>query len=101
MKLVCDVFGIIEHANGKSYTYICDEVAAGSKSTDHTISFFQHFIDTHVDSWVRNITLCLDNARICKNAWACELVRSGRFDSIRFFYMTVGHTKFKPDRLFA
>ena len=24
---------------------VCDELAAGSKSTDHTISFFQHFID--------------------------------------------------------
>ena len=28
-------------------------------------------------------------------------MKSGRFDSIRFFYMTVGHTKFKPDKLFA
>ena len=105
MKLVCDVFGIVDHSNSKGYTYVCDEVAAGSKSTDHTISFFQHFIDTHVDSWVRKLTICLDNARICKNryllAWASEVVKSGRFDSIRFFYMTVGHTKFKPDKLFA
>ena len=86
--------------------YICDEIAAGSKSTDHTISFFQHFILTHVGSWVRNLTICLDNTRICKNrylvAWAYEVVTSGRFESVRFIYnMTVGHTKFKPDRLFA
>ena len=105
MKFVCDVFGIVDHLGQKSYTYICDELTAGSKSTDHTISFLQHFIDTHVDSWIRKITICLDNARIWKNkyllAWATEVVKSGRFDSIRFFYMEVGHTKFKPDKLFA
>ena len=36
MKLVCDVFGIVDHSSNKEYTYLCDEVAAGSKSTDHT-----------------------------------------------------------------
>ena len=108
MKLVCDVFGIIDHSNqGREshYTYLCDELAAGSKTSDHTISFFQHFIDEHIDSWVRNITFCLDNARVCKNmyllAWAHELVNQGRFESVRFFYLVVGHTKFEPDRLFA
>ena len=105
MKLVCDVFGIVDHSQQKSYTYLCDELAAGSKNSDHTISFFQHFIDTHIDSWVRNITFCLDNARVCKNryllAWANELVEQGRFESVRFFYLVVGHTKFEPDRLFA
>ena len=29
------------------------------------------------------------------------MVKRGRFDSVRFFYMVVGHTKFQPDRLFA
>lgn len=105
MKLVCDIFGIVDHFCGKGYTYICDELAAGSKSTDHTISFFQHFIDTYIPNWVQKLTICLDNARICKNryllGWASEVVESGRFQSIRFFYMTPGHTKFKPDRLFA
>ena len=105
MKLVCDIFGIIDHSTSKSYTYTCDEVAAGAKSTDHTISFFDHFVNTYVDSWVRKLTICLDNAQICKNryllAWASEVVKRGQFDSIRFFYMTVGHTKFKPDKLFA
>lgn len=85
--------------------YLCDELAAGSKNLDHTISFFQHFIETHIDSWVRNITFCLDNARVCKNryllAWANELINQGRFESVRFFYLVVGHTKFEPDRLFA
>lgn len=60
---------------------------------------------SHIDSWVRNITFCLDNARVCKNkymlAWANELVDQGRFESVRFFYLEVGHTKFEPDRLFA
>ena len=54
---------------------------------------------------MRNITFCLDNARICKNryllGWANELVERGRFDCVRFFYMVVGHTKFQPDRLFS
>lgn len=43
MKLVCDVFGIIDHSKqGREshYTYLCDELAAGSKTSDHTISFF-------------------------------------------------------------
>ena len=108
MKLVCDIFGIVDHSkHGKenNITYLCDELAAGSKNSDHTISFFQHFVDTHIDVWVRNITFCLDNARVCKNkyllAWANELVCQGRFDRIRFFYLVVGHTKFEPDRLFA
>ena len=108
MKLVHDLFGIIDHSRkGKecNYVYICDEAAAGSKTSDHTISFFQHFIDAHVDNWVKRVTFCLDNARVCKNkyllAWASELVQQGRFESVRFFYMVVGHTKFQPDRLFA
>ena len=57
MKLVCDVFRIVDHLGQKSYTYICDEIAACSKSTDHTTSFLQHFIDTHVDSWIRKLTV--------------------------------------------
>ena len=106
MKLVYDVFGIVDHSQQGDYTYLCDELAAGVKTTDHTISFFQHFIDSHVDSWVKNITFCLDNARICKNkyllGWANELVEKGRFiNSVHFFYLVVGHTKFQPDRLFA
>ena len=89
MKLV---FGIVDHSKEdreSNYTYLCDELAAGSKTSEHTISFFQHFIDNHIDSWVRNITFCLDNARVCKNkyliAWANKLVDQGRFESIRFF----------------
>jgi hypothetical protein len=105
MKLVCDVFGIVDHSSNKEYAYLCDEVAAGSKSTDHTLTFFDHYIRMYVDEWVRHLTLCLDNARICKNqylvAWAVELVEKNRFDSVRFFYMTVGHTKFAPDKLFS
>ena len=42
MKLVCDVFGIVDHSSGKKYVYVCDETAAGPKSTDHTLTFFNH-----------------------------------------------------------
>ena len=106
MKLVCDVFGIVDHSKKASnHTYICDEVAAGPKNTDHTISFLNHFLDTKIDSWVRNVIFCLDNAKICKCkyllAWADQVVNQGRFKSIRFVYLVVGHTKFEPDRLFS
>ena len=84
---------------------LCDECAAGPKSTDHTLTFFDHFVRMYIDKWVRHLTLCLDNVRICKNqylvAWAMELVEKKRFDSVRFIYLTVGHTKFAPDQLFS
>lgn len=106
MKLVCDVFGIVDHSRqgqDSNYTYLCDELAAGPKNT--VVLILSHFLHNHVDSWVRNVTFCLDNARICKNkyllSWANELVDQGQFDSVRFCYMVVGHTKFQPDRLFA
>ena len=106
MKLVCDMFGIVDHSKKASnHTYICDELAAGPKNTDHTISFLNHFIDTQIESWVKNMTFCLDNAKICKCkyllAWADQLVNQGRFKRIRFIYLVVGHTKFEPDRLFS
>lgn len=41
--------------------------------------------------------------QVCKNmyllAWAHELVNQGQFESVCFFYVVVGHTKFEPDRL--
>ena len=105
MKLVHGIFGLVDHTSKIKYAYLCDEVAAGPQSTDHTITFFDHFTKVYIDNWVRHLTLCLDNARICKNqylvAWAVEMVESGRFDSIRFIYLTVGHTKFAPDQLFS
>ena len=105
MKLVCDVFGIVDHSTDSNYTYICDELAAGSKSSDHTLTFLNHFVETHIEKWVTQLCLCLDNARICKNqyliGWAMEMLTKKRFTSIRFIYLTVGHTKFSPDRLFA
>lgn len=68
-------------------------------------SYYLIFIDLHIDGCVRNTTFFLDNARICKNkfllGWASELVEWGQFNSVRFFYMVVGHTKFQPHRLFA
>ena len=43
--------------------------------------------------------------RVCKNeyllAWANGFVHQGRFESVRFIYLVVGHTKFEPDKLFA
>ena len=105
MKLVCDVFGIVDHSSDTKYAYICDETAAGAKSTDHTLTFLDHFVKMYIDDWVHRLTLCLDNARIFKKqylvAWGIELVLSGRFDEVRFMYLTVGHTKFAPDKLFS
>ena len=67
--------------------------------------YIDHFIELYIDKWVRHLTLCIDNARICKNqypvAWTMELVESKRFDTVRFVHLTVGHTKFAPDNLFA
>ena len=83
---------------------LASAVVAGPKSTGHTLTFFDHFVKLYIDDWVCRLTLCLDNARICKNqylvAWGIELVLCGRFDEVRFIYLTVGHTKFAPDRLF-
>ena len=106
MKLVCDVFVIVDHSKKpNNYTYLCDELAAGPKNTDHTISFLKHFIDSHINTWVQLITFCLDNARICKCkyllAWADQLVEKGHFKKVLFVYLVVGHTKFEPDRLFS
>ena len=44
MKLVHDIFGLVDHASKIKYAYLCDEVAAGPKSADHTITFFDHFL---------------------------------------------------------
>ena len=105
MKLGCDVFGTVDHSSGKKYVYVCDETAAGPKSTDHTLTFFDHFVKMYVDDWVQHLTLCLDNARTCKNqyliGWAIELVSRERFSTVHFIYLTVGHTKFAPDKLFS
>lgn len=49
MKLVCDVFRIINHSSNKEYAYLCDEVAPGSKSTDHILTFFDHYVRIQVD----------------------------------------------------
>ena len=89
MKLVCDVFGIVDHSTDSNYTYICDELAAGSKSSDHTLTFLNHFVETHIEKWVTQLCLCLDNARICKNQyilaglWKC-LLKSGLHLSVSF-----------------
>ena len=102
MKLVCDVFRIVDHSTDSNYTYICNELA---KSSDHTLTFLSHFVETHIEKWVTQLCLCLDNAHICKNqyliVWAMEMLIKTWFTSIRFIYLTVGHTKFSPDRLFA
>ena len=45
---------------------LCDECAAGPKSTDHTLTCLDHFIEMYIDKWVQHLTLCLDKARICK-----------------------------------
>ena len=49
----------------------------------------------YIDEWVRHLTLCLDNARICKNrylvAWAVELVEKNRFDCLILLFDSWSH----------
>ena len=49
MKLVCDVFGIVDHSSNKWCAYYCNEPAAGPKSTDHTLIFLGHFVQMYTD----------------------------------------------------
>ena len=79
------------HKSARTSTYL----------TDHTISFLQQSIDTHVD----RIRKCLDNAQICKNKYLLGLLKQSKVvDLIAFRSLTwklVMHTKFKPDKPFA
>ena len=57
MKLVCNVCGIVDHSSSKEYAYLYDEVAAGSKSTDHTLTFFDHYIRMYVNPFTTNVPI--------------------------------------------
>lgn len=98
MKLVCDVFGIFDHSSNRWYAYLCNECAAG---TDHTLTFFDHFIRMYIDKWVWHLTLCLDNA--CKNS----TLKHGQWSWLRrggltqFDLFTVRHTKLGQDIFFS
>ena len=58
MKLVCDVFSIINYCDQEGYTYMCDEVAAGCKSTDHTLITLGAHAQRGYGSWVR-VCVCV------------------------------------------
>ena len=46
IKLVVDIFGIVDYSSSeKNFAYLCDEIAAGAKSTNHTISFLEHYVN--------------------------------------------------------
>ena len=104
-KLSYDNFGVVCHGSPDTFFYLFHEGAAGSKCADHTISCLDHFIQTHVPSWVRHVVIVLDNAMVNKNqftvGWLGQLVNAGRFDSTRLLLMIPGHTKFSPDEAFA
>ena len=48
----------------------------------------------------RRLNAIIGTSAFC-NSWTMELVESKRFDTVRFVHLTVGHTKFAPDNLFA
>ena len=62
-KVSHDVFGVVDHKEGKSTVYIFSE-EIGLKNTDHTISLLSQYL-TGVQlafPWIRRICLFLDNA---------------------------------------
>lgn len=102
-KLSHDIFGIVNHSNGKSAIYIFDE-CCGPKNTDHTVSYLTHFLceSGEVPSWVKRVHIYLDNASSTnKNyymmGWANEMIKEGKFNFIRISFLIAGHTKFAPD----
>ena len=106
-KVSHDVFGVIDHREGKSTVYIFSE-EIGPKNTDHTISLLSQYL-TGVQlafPWIRRICLFLDNVGSTnKNkfffSWCMELVESKLFDHVHVAFLIAGHTKFAPDRTFA
>ena len=106
-KVSHDIFGIVDHREEKSVTYIFDE-RIGPKNTDHTVSlltlFWQNISLEH--PWINRLAIFLDNATSTnKNkylfSWAMEMVSSGKVDHVHISFMIAGHTKFAPDRLFS
>ena len=106
-KVSHDIFGVVDHSQGKSTTYIFDE-RIGPKNTDHTISLLHQYwkVFSAQHPWVRRYAIYLDNAGSTnKNkylfSWAMEMVRNRIVDHLRISFMIAGHTKFDPDRLFS
>ena len=103
-KLSNDIFGVVAHDEPSQHLYTWHEGAAGAKTSDHTITCLDHFVES-LPAWVKHITFVLDNAQVNKNQfvvnWLLELVRSQRLLSARLMLMVPGHTKFAPDELFA
>ena len=62
-KLSYDIFGIVDHRDESSSTYIFDE-RVGSKTADHTISYILHYLKSagKVPSWVTRLHVFFDNA---------------------------------------
>ena len=106
-KVSHDIFGIVDHSQGKDTIYLFDE-RIGPKNTDHTLSFLSDYWSKFSAAypWVRRLAIYLDNATSTnKNrylfSWAMEMVNTRRIDHIHISFMVAGHTKFAPDRLFS
>ena len=106
-KVSHDIFGIVDHREEKSVTYVFDE-RIGPKNTDHTVSLLTQFWQnvSHEHPWINRLAIFLDNATSTnKNkylfSWAMEMVSSGKVDHVHISFMIAGHTKFAPDRLFS
>ena len=58
MKLVCDVFGIVDHSQQKSYTYLCDELALGLRTvTILSLSFNTSLIPTLIAGFAISLSV--------------------------------------------
>ena len=100
-----DIFGIVEHATGKSRVYIFDE-RLGPKNSDHTISYLHHYL-SDIPSWIRRIPIFLDDAggtnkNMYTMAWAMEMVQhKKKINIVRISFIIAGHAKVSVDQLFS
>ena len=100
-----DIFRIVDHRDESGHVRIFSE-KVGPKNTDHTVSLLKSYIKDVKHPWGERVIIFLDNATSTnKNrylfGWAMEEVKRGLVQSIHFYFLVAGHTKFAPDRLFA
>lgn len=75
------IFGAVDETRQKNYAYLSDKQQAGSKNSDHTISYLYQYVvfiytkklyiftyltnsllDNSLPWWIRNLKIFLDNA---------------------------------------
>ena len=101
----CGLFGVCNDGKREQVNYLIDEAQNPGKGADCVISPVDHYLETH-SSKEEVIYLHADNctAQNKNNAMMQYLVwrvMNGKHDSIELSFMSVGHTKFSPDRFFG